>query len=65
MESLSKIYTLSVDDLIGKIKSLVSIEDSNVTLEASNRPPMRFDEPLFIIKLDCNFKEIDESRYQL
>lgn len=54
-----------MDDLIGKIKSLVSIEDSNVTLEASNRPPMRFDEPLFIIKLDCNFKEIDESRYQL
>lgn len=65
MESLSNIYTLSVRDLITKINTLVDIDDSNVVLEATNRPPIRFDEPLFIIKLDCNFDPIPESEKQL
>lgn len=55
MESLSNIYTLSVRDLISKLKSLESIDEFNVTFEASNKPPIRFEEPLFVIKLDCTF----------
>ena len=58
MESLSNIYTLSVKDLIDKLQSLAAIEDSSVTFESTNKPPIRFEEPLFVMQLDCTFDPI-------
>jgi len=63
MESLSNIYTLSVRDLITKLQSLVDIEDSMVVKDPAVKPPLRFEEPLFQIKLESNFNEINPEYY--
>ena len=63
MESLSNIYTLSVRDLINKLSSLVDIEDSLIVKDLAARPAVRFDEPLFQIKLESNFIEISPEHY--
>ena len=47
MEALSNVYTLSVNDLISKLTSLVDIDESYVLKDPTTRTPVRFDEPLF------------------
>jgi dynein heavy chain len=64
MEALSNIYTLSVRDLITKLQSMVEIDESYILKDASARAAVRFDEPLFQIKLESNFIEIHPSYFE-